>query len=275
MFRTPMKFVTLHSLADVPDDAYPLIATPKYDGIRCVVQDGQAMSYQGKRIPNMYIRTQIEKYCKEGWDGEIVVDAKDGFGDVQSAVMSFDGEPRFRFMLLDVMPRPNGKDAGYNERRLPEIRILLPSFVLRAPVVVIRNYDALVKYENHIVIRGFEGIVLRNPNSLYKFGRATTRQHCWKYKRFSDAEAVVVGFEEMVSNEGKPKGTLGTIIGKRKDGGEVRVGGGKGMTAKMRQEIWNIRKAYMGKRFTYYFQKSGGKDGGKPRFGQFKCWRNI
>ena len=49
---------------------------------------------------------------------------------------------------------------------------------------------------------GYEGIMLRDPNGTYKFGRSTARDNILlKVKRFLDDEAEVIGIEEKMSNQ--------------------------------------------------------------------------
>jgi len=82
-----------------------------------------------------------------------------------------------------------------------------------------------------------EGAVTRDPRGAYKFGRATEKQQ-WmlKIKPFMDAEAVVIGVEELMHNENEaetsqlglqkrsshkdgkvPSGKLGALICRRYD----------------------------------------------------------
>mgnify|MGYP006263262291 CR=1 FL=1 len=52
MITQPMLAGTLESLADV---RYPVYATPKIDGIRCIKVGGRALTRTFKPIPNVYI----------------------------------------------------------------------------------------------------------------------------------------------------------------------------------------------------------------------------
>ena len=102
MDLTKFKPLLAGTVNDIEKLKFPLIASPILDGIRCVVVNGKALSRNLKPIPNKYIRERIEKYFSDDTslcvDGEIMVPGKD-FNGVQSAVMSFDGEPEFKYIL--------------------------------------------------------------------------------------------------------------------------------------------------------------------------------
>ena len=81
------------------DIRYPVLASPKIDGIRCLIVNGKAVTRSLKPIPNEHIRSMLEKYAPDGADGEIVVG--DSFNATTSAVMSRDGEPEFTYFIFD------------------------------------------------------------------------------------------------------------------------------------------------------------------------------
>jgi DNA ligase-1 len=51
---------------------FPLLATPKLDGIRCVKVYGKALSRTFKPIPNKYVREKIEAEIPDNTDMELV-----------------------------------------------------------------------------------------------------------------------------------------------------------------------------------------------------------
>src|SRR5580658_4211357 len=93
----PMLAATLTDLSVI---RYPVLATPKLDGIRCLVIDGKAVSRTFKPIPNRYTRNYLEECAKKdqdfNWlDGELTVGDK--FQDCSSGIMSHDGCPKFTY----------------------------------------------------------------------------------------------------------------------------------------------------------------------------------
>lgn len=267
---------------------YPLIATPKIDGIRCLIINGEARTRSLKLIQNRYIQKLLSQ-LPEGFDGEIM--AGETFQDVTSAVMSRDGEPDFTYHVFDWE-----RHAPYVERiqRLEEwcSSIALP-YVEYVPHTHIPDRDTLSRYLEYLRIEDGEGACLRLPDGPYKAGRSTLREHyLLKVKFMDDAEATIVDFEEQMENTNAkqtnelgrskrssakagmvPKGTLGSIVAKVESGDIIHVGTGKGLTAELRQYIWDHRTEYVGKVFRFQHQSVGEKDA--PRIPTFQGFRDA
>jgi DNA ligase-1 len=262
---------------------FPVIATPKIDGIRCLVIDGKALSRSFKPIPNKHIREMIEAHCPNGFDGEII--CGDGFNDVQSMVMKRDGTPEFTYLVFDTVR--NSTDTPYAERliHLAEDFCHTPLLTFCKPLygVLINNLEELQTQIDKDLADGYEGTMIRSPQSPYKCGRASLKEgFLTAIKHFTDGEAEVIGFEELMHNENekeqdafghsersskkefmKPADTLGAFIVKMENGTEFKIGTGKGLTAALRKEIWQNRNSYLGKLVHYRSQPHGQKD--RPR----------
>lgn len=262
---------------------FPVLATPKIDGIRCIKVNGQALSRSFKPIPNKHIRETIEKLCPDGFDGEIL--CGDGFSDVQSMVMSFEGTPKFTYLVFDYV-----KDSlikPYSARIMDLLEYsheggLDESLDLLVPQIA-NNLEELKEIMAKHLEEGHEGTMIRDPGSPYKCGRATLKEgFLTAIKYFEDGEAEVIGFEELMHNENEqtkdafgnsersskkenmvPGDTLGAFLVRKSDGIEFKIGTGKGLTAELRKEIWQNRESYLGKLVHYRSQPHGVKD--KPR----------
>jgi DNA ligase 1 len=57
---------------DLTGIKYPILASPKLDGIRCIMINGVAMSRTLKPIPNLYVQERL-KNLPNGLDGELIV----------------------------------------------------------------------------------------------------------------------------------------------------------------------------------------------------------
>jgi DNA ligase-1 len=246
---------------------YPVLCTPKFDGIRCVIRDGVALSRKLKPIPNSHIQALLSD-LPDNLDGELMLTGKT-FNQIQSAVMREDGNPRIVFHVFDIVDTK----MPYTKRVEMLKEMHLPSYVKKVlPVEIHKEYD-------------FEGIMIRSPGGPYKFGRSTAKQG-WlcKLKRFTDAEAVIVGYEELMHNENEaevdelgltkrshkkagmvPAGTLGAWIVENEEGQQFKVA--TGMTAADREEYWEKKDDMIGQLVKYKFQESGAKD--LPRFPVF------
>src|SRR5262249_7923983 len=100
----PMLAATLE---DVEAVNYPVLVSPKIDGIRCLIHDGQPVTRKLKPIPNHYVRHKLQGLPP--FDGEITVGPMDAgmFDRTQSAIMSHDGEPDFTYWVFDNTAAPD------------------------------------------------------------------------------------------------------------------------------------------------------------------------
>lgn len=273
---------------------FPVLATPKIDGIRCLVINGQALSRSFKPIPNHHIRKLIETYCPDGFDGEII--CGDGFNDVQSMVMGREGAPEFTYLVFDYVQtsvetpyvRRTTELAGFFAHN-PLIRTICAPLV---PVLV-NSLDELKDIMAAHLEQGHEGTMIRSPESPYKEGRASLKEgYLTAIKYFTDGEAEVIGFEELMHNENektedafgnsersskkenmKPGNTLGAFLVKKEDGTEFKIGTGKGLTTELRKSIWDNREQYLGKLVHYRSQPHGVKD--RPRIPVWHGFRDA
>jgi DNA ligase-1 len=290
MITRPLLAATLE---DINTLMFPVLATPKLDGIRVLKIDGKAVTRKFKPIPNKHIRALLEKYLPDGVDGEIMTPGT--FNDIQSKVMSFDGEPEFSFYVFDYVKDDLNKP--YSERIndmvfdvvLPEKA--MPFYVNMLLPVLIENEKELLMYEEACLNKGYEGVMIRQPNGKYKCGRSTPKEQIlMKLKRFLDSEAIVIGFEEKMQNDNiqerdefglakrsskkeglVPANTLGALIVEDLKTG-VRFGIGSGFDDELKREIWIHRKKYKNKIVKYKYQSIGTKDA--PRFPVFLGFRS-
>jgi DNA ligase-1 len=280
------------TLDDIADAKFPLLATPKLDGIRCLTINGKALSRKFKPIPNHHIRQSLEASLNGlALDGELMVNGAN-FNGVQSGVMSEDGTPNFEYWVFDYVTDIN---KPYHERMTELGALQLPKFCKKVLPVVVNNIEELVKLETAWLAQGFEGVMLRSMKSPYKNGRSTLREHyLLKLKQFKDSEAKVIGFIEQLHNSNKaevdelghtkrskaqdgmiPAGTLGKFavveVGDTPwKGKEFFIGTGEGLTAELRKEIWDNQDKYRNKLITYKYQPFGVKD--LPRL---PIWRGF
>lgn len=281
------------TVVDLSTLRYPLLATPKIDGVRCFIMavDGRlehriAVSRNLKSIPNHNIRTLLNR-LPIGFDGEIVCPG--GFNSTQSAVMSYNGNPPFMFHAFDLY----SSTAPYYERVANLIRwCKMCPCPWVSPLVPdqLDNEQELLDYEAIALEKGYEGVMLRHPEGPYKHGRSTLKEHyLLKLKRFLDSEAVIEDFEEKVTNENEQTtdalglskrsshahnlvgaDTLGSLFVKDLTTGQ-RFSIGSGFDDLLRTKIWANRSSYLGQTITYKYQPHGMKDA--PRFPVFKCFK--
>ena len=278
-----LKPMLAAKLEDTSKLRFPLLMTPKIDGIRCLKVDGKVLTRSFKPVRNRHIAEQLAA-LPDGVDGELVLRDAD-FSDSQSGIMSADGAPDFLYCCFDlassdpyrvrVSSLPTVSDAAWYQPIVPALA---------------QNLGDFLWYEEKQVEAGYEGVVARSLDSPYKFGRSSLREgFMLKYKRFSDSEAVIIGFVEAMENLNEatrdaigrlqrlggnmgffPKGTLGGFLVRDGDV-EFSIGTGKGLTAALRQHIWDNQPSYLGRVVNYRFQSVGAKD--RPRFPSFQSFK--
>ena len=286
MITKPMLAGTIKDLNEI---RYPVLATPKLDGIRALKIDGKLVSRNFKPIPNVHIRQLIESQLPDGVDGELICTGK-SFQQTTSAVMSEDGQPQVDYYIFDWV-MTNGLQTPYCGR-MENLKMLLntPTWVIKLLPTQIDNERCLLAYEERILAEGYEGVMLRSPNGPYKVGRSTVKEgYLLKMKRFEDAEAWVTGFDERMHNANPettdafghaehsthkanmvPMGMLGALIVDKGDGVVFKIG--TGFTEEQRKEIWANRHHYMSKLVKFKSQPTGVLTA--PRFPVFIGFRD-
>lgn len=281
-------------LADTIEDVntlkYPVLASPKLDGVRAVVKDGVVLSRSLKPIPNKHVQKLFSHL--EGLDGELIVGestAEDVYRKTVSGVMSEDGEPNVVFYVFDCINNP---EDSFLDRLTEAFQLTNKASNVQDLIhQQVNSAEELLEVEAEFTSRGYEGVMVRSLNGIYKYNRSTLREgYLLKLKRFLDAEAVIIGFEELMhnNNEAKvnelgrtdrsshkenlePGDTLGALIVKDViTGVEFKIG--TGFTADQRKAIWNIKDELLNELVTYKYFPVGVKDA--PRHPVFKGFRD-
>lgn len=284
----------LAAKAKVPGIQFPVIASPKLDGVRALIIDGVVMSRSLKPIPNEHVQKTFGKKTLNGLDGELIVGsptAEDVYRVTTSGVMSRDGKPDVRLFVFDDLKK--GPEPPF-KKRLAELsgRIKrLPSCVELLEQHWVEALPDLRELESRVLAAGYEGLILRGPDAPYKYGRSTMReQGMLKLKTFLDAEALVIGVEELMHNANEatlnelgltkrsthkankvPRNMLGALT-VRDPKTKVEFSIGTGFTEEMRKQYWAKRKSLVGKVVKYKYFPGGVKDA--PRFPVFLGFRH-
>jgi DNA ligase-1 len=280
-------------MPDLDTLQYPVYVTPKLDGIRCLIKDGVALSRTLKLIPNKHIQEWANYYYAdlEGMDGELIVGSPTSstvYRDTNSFVMSYDKRGEFTFYHFDYW---DDTKRPYERRVVDELE-WKGNFQSYSPLDVqsVDNKQELLDYEEVCLEQGYEGIIIRNPKGLYKYGRCTIKEaNAFKLKRFEDDEAVIIGWEEEQHNGNNAeinelgrtkrstslsglsgKESLGAFICKTRDGVEFKIG--SGYDSADRKLFWKNKSDLLGCIVKYKHFPIGVKD--KPRHPIFLGFRD-
>lgn len=283
---------------------FPLLASIKIDGIRCCVKPGAgAVSRRILPIPNDYIRTMLTIPELHYHDGEILTFTNgkmDLFNTVQSKVMTGSGTPDFTYFMFDHFQYP---ESSYSNR-IKNLRynIAHTKVLTQIPVNNIAELDVI---EAKAIEDGYEGLIVRSSDGIYKYGRSTAKEGILlKVVRKQRAEAVITGTYERMHNaneattgllgytersshkdnkigrgdlgglnllwDGMVDGTLfpGVTIPEE---GSIAFSCGTGFDDEMRSRLWGVRETLPGKVITFEFRGVGVNS--RPRFPAFIGFR--
>lgn len=285
----PMLGASIDSLEKLK---WPLICSVKLDGIRATTTPDGPRTRSLKPVPNRHIR-DILSSLPSFLDGEICFVRPDGSVDFRataSAVMSQSGTPNFTFMVFDYVIQ----NLGFADRLMMMRRQPWFAELSEHPNVTILSQKTLTNpaeaYQMFADARALdhEGLILRNPEGHYKFGRSTLKeQGLLKMKPWEDAEATVIDCTEEMFNANEaqtsetghtkrsshqenkiPKGRMGTLVVQSPlwpKSFEI----GTGFTAADRQAFWDHKP--IGKTVKFSYIAAGDYD--VPRHAVFKGFR--
>lgn len=296
MSKKPMK-------GEKPDPRYPMtwpkLGSIKYDGIRLLMDGMEPRTAAMKELPNRYTVEKLRSFpALMDCDMELICgDPADPlcYNNTYRAVMAIEGAPEVDFYIFDIC-----SSEPYQERlsRLHARKLAgeLPANAKLVQQVELRSEQELDEFYTRVLEEGHEGVIVRNANGLYKFGRATAKsQDLLKLKPEDDSEFVILGVYEALENQNEAfvnelgrsdrstcadglvgKGTLGGFYAKDLHTGvEFNCPPGK-MRHDERQLVWqtwltcpDTIKGRIGK---YRYFTIGVKD--KPRHPRWIGWRH-
>lgn len=282
----------------IEDLRYPVLVSPKLDGVRAIIRSGRVLSRNLLEIPCPTVQELFGDPRFNGFDGELIVGdptAPDAFRVTSSFVMSHDP------VDLETTPLVFHVFDDWSEEGPFDLRLTSLNKRIRksAKIFKVVPHDRVINehginvYEDLYVSGGYEGLMIRDPAGAYKFGRSTTKEGgLLKLKRFEDMEAEVVGFKELKHNENEDR--TGGLAQRRsskqagKRGGQVlgafQVRGltgpfrgiefdvGTGLSHADRVAFWEAQGGLLGKILRCRYFPLGSKD--KPRFPVFQGFRH-
>lgn len=292
-----MTFKTmLAGKADPARMRFPMLVSPKLDGVRCHIIDGVAVSRNLKPFKNPEIQRIFGKKKFNGLDGEFMVgDPTHAEAFRQTGILNAHGGDCSEVKLF-VFDDFTWIDTPFWHRLdNANYRVQHTGNGVLSPVEhhIVTSESELDSLEAKFLEQGYEGAMIRDPDGPYKFGRSTTREG-WllKLKRFEDSEAVIDDVEELMHNanektlerngkmvrntkkEGKiGRGILGAVQVRDIHTG-IAFNVGSGFTDAERYALWaqHWNGELVGKVIKYQFFPTGSKD--KPRFPTFKGFRD-
>jgi len=281
---------------------YPILSSYKLDGIRCLFIKGEMLSRSLKPIQNKQLRERLQPlvdYSKEHdliLDGEIYSPSFT-FQEITRYVMTQDFEDaksikkhgkvltvpnHLRFYAFDCVTKDNF-DKSFIERidALQEIESIdeFENIFVNVNQVILHNSEDIESYFETALHKGYEGLILKDPEGKYKCGRGTIKEGLiYKVKPFVTFDAKIIGVVQATKvdpNADVKINELGrSVTSKKKDdrifierasafiveyeGQEVKPV--LAMTDSEKERVWTQRKYYIGKTIEYKGMLVGSKD---------------
>ena len=284
------KPMLAYPVSDKPIDySKPTFIQPKLDGVRCLIQaeptynkgfDVVAYSRTGKEWKNInhilgQLRPFFDKFPNVILDGELYNhDLRDNFEKIISLVRKtkptdedrLEASKKTQFHCYDVIFED--KNVPYERRRgfLGDHLYYGYKSINIIDNQEIFNDEEAQAYHKINLNKGYEGSIVRT-NDPYQCKRSHNLR---KFKDFSDAEALIVGYEE---GKGKRIGTLGKFVMQDKDGNQFGCPPGKGYNYKDLTDILNNVHDYIGQIATFtYFERTKANSYRHPHY---KALRNY
>ena len=281
---------------DVSKLKYPVLASLKLDGVRCIMVSGKLMSRTLKPIPNHLVQ-EVFKDVPDGSDGELIIGDPTAFNAYRKTVSAVMGDGNdisgLRFYVFDNFKYDAPFVSRHNHLMTTICELNTQGLEVLSHRLCIDEQE-LNDFEAKAVDAGHEGVMVRSLGGPYKQGRSTEKEgYLLKIKRFEDAEAEVTGFEERMHNgNSATTNALGrtersshkeNLIG-RGDLGALTVKGlqapykgvefniGSGFDDEERMRIWQNKSEYVGKIVKFRYFPLGSKD--RPRFPTFEGIRD-
>jgi len=266
---------------------YPVIASRKMDGIRSVFRSGEMLSRSLKSIQNSNLQNLFTALKNDTmalrliFDGELY-SPNMTFQEITSCVMSrYKGIPEhLKFHCFDAIS-PNLLSQPFSQRikTLNAVSIMHYDHVHIVEQVLIANSTELMDMYNDSIDEGYEGLILRHPDSPYKCGRCTMKEgYMYKMKPMEEFIGTVKGIVQATRVDEQAVKTvneLGRSVTSKKKGDripipmaaaflteheghdvKVTIGG----TEAFRKHIWEFKDDYIGGRIKYKGMLIGSKD---------------
>ena len=277
----------------------PTFAQPKIDGVRGLNLDGNLVGRSLKAFKNKALTAKFSQLKYRGLDGELAFGEETSGSlcrDTTSAVNTITGPADgFVWHVFDYVTEETIKLPYYKRYSLlaKKVEELDEDCIKLVPYFNLKSSAEVEEYDEENLAEGYEGTILRNPNSLYKEGRPGKKeQQLMRIKRFSDSEALVLAvvegrtnLNEAVINElGRsersshaenqvPNGMVGSLTCKDLESGmTITVSPGE-MDHIERKFYFDNPQEIVGKTITYKSFKKGVKT--LPRFPTFKNIRSA
>jgi len=271
---------------DINTLKYPLIASYKLDGIRCIFRDGQMYTRALKQFPNIQLEKRFKEVISLSKNLNIIIDgellAKSiTFNELSGLTRQLDKElPKdLYFYCFDNVINENYVQPFKTRLEIVQTNYIDNEWVKLLDQYYVWNQKEITELYQNALGWGCDGLILRDPQGRYKFGRGTIKEGLiYKMKPFISIESKIVDViqaTEVREDAEKKINELGrSVTSKKKDdriliekasaflvkyeGKELKVT--IAMTDEEKEEVWKNKESYIGKYIEFKGMLVGAKD---------------
>lgn len=310
--RTFQPLLAPNQAVDLKDVTYPCFASTKYDGMRVLFYKGKILTRSLKPLPNKQLNILFEPLRQFSEDLNLCLDGEIyshelTFQEIISYCMTDDFEDKksikkygevkqipssLKFYCFDYIEDDNFA-VPFSKRYTNTLTIdaAFPRIATRVYHKLLNSPEEVEKYFEEVLEDGYEGLMLRNPNEYYKFGRATLKEKIiWKCKKFQTFENQITDVIQATRVDENAEKTINekgySVTSKKKDdrilinkasafmvmyeGKELKVT--LAMSDTEKEEVWKNKESYINKYIEYKGMLIGAKE--VPRHAVFVRFRN-
>jgi DNA ligase-1 len=219
----PLLAATLPQDADLSALPYPLYASPKLDGVRCMIQNGAPISRNFKAFRNPAVAKKFGFAAFEGLDGELTIGPPYGSDVYNKTAGCLNSGKAEAYQVAMKLLRFNVFDIRTHLAFdfVTRLETLRRDYKNQGAQIVeqklICNAAALTAYEEQMLAKGYEGLMLRAADSgAYMEKRSTLREFVLvKMKRVERAFARILEIYSLERNLNTEKTSTGKRSSKK------------------------------------------------------------
>ena len=284
-FLAPNKIVDVHELT------YPLMASFKLDGIRCIIKDGEMFSRSLKSISNIKLHEKFkqlkqftlnESHLQPILDGELLARSMP-FNVLSGTVRALDREvpEDMYFYLFDSVINGNyDAEFIFRTEQLTRLELMYPDLIKIVEQKLVHTSEQVEEYFQEALDFGCDGLILHSLDGKYKCGRGTINEGIiYKMKPYLTFDAKIIDVIQSTKvnpNAEKKINELGrSVTSKKKEDrilidkacdfvvmheGEAELKVMIAMTDEEKKEVWKNKESYIGRYIEYKGLMVGAKD---------------
>jgi len=305
-------FLAPNQSVNLDEINYPILASYKLDGIRCIFKNGEMLSRSLKQIQNKQLQKKfqpLKDYSKEFnviLDGEIYAHRMT-FQEITRYVMTQDFEDKksikkfgeileipevLKFYMFDCIANENYNNQFINRNKnVTVISICRNDLIIPVIQTSLNSKSDIENFFEDALKDGYEGLILKDPNGHYKCGRGTLKEGLvYKIKNFRTFDSKIKDvIQATVVNPSAEKEIteLGYSKTSKKKDDRILINKAaaflveyKGndlkvviaLTDKEKEEIWDNKENYINKIIEYKGMLEGALN--VPRHPVFVRYRN-